>query len=197
MSDCPSLLVHVLKYEDGAHVFFRMLSSVPSVVLQLICKASRQATVENYRDRGLNPSLSAGALVRTKIVAEIIPGAPNVNLCHWLLDLPSPPRPEIVLRACALANAEETLTQLCASHPLCGTASLRNEGRFWLDEEVHSASNLLAICDGAIEGGHTVLLRSALERLVPPLLDRHEGPAMSAMNRDVWIDWLKAALKRR
>uniref|UniRef100_A0A0G4H0E4 Uncharacterized protein n=1 Tax=Chromera velia CCMP2878 TaxID=1169474 RepID=A0A0G4H0E4_9ALVE len=146
----------------------RTLSSGPSVVLQLVCKAMRKASIQTHVGDGQ----ADRAPPETKVEEEIVRGGRNSNLCRWLFSLPVPPQPEKVLRACAAANDEDPINALSGNEPLCVTGAIRSEGKVWGDEEIRSVSNLLAVCDGAIEGGHPALLRATLERLVPPLSSR-------------------------
>uniref|UniRef100_A0A0G4HBX5 Uncharacterized protein n=1 Tax=Chromera velia CCMP2878 TaxID=1169474 RepID=A0A0G4HBX5_9ALVE len=160
--DSPSpenLLLRVLDFQDGALTFLPLCSSVPSVVLQLICKAFQRATVDVLADTEQGEATS-----KTSVNEEIVSGAPNLNLALW------------------------------------------GEDTSWTEEEVRSAANLVAICDGAVEGGHADLLRSTLDVLVPNTLaqprlhPRWEGHVQDgkwgAVGEETWTHWLKEALVR-
>mmetsp|Transcript_45360 Transcript_45360/g.89343 ORF Transcript_45360/g.89343 Transcript_45360/m.89343 type:complete len:97 (+) Transcript_45360:100-390(+) len=85
--DSPSpenLLLRVLDFQDGALTFLPLCSSVPSVVLQLICKAFQRATVDVLADTEQGEATS-----KTSVNEEIVSGAPNLNLALWFLALPS------------------------------------------------------------------------------------------------------------
>uniref|UniRef100_A0A0G4FXS1 Uncharacterized protein n=1 Tax=Chromera velia CCMP2878 TaxID=1169474 RepID=A0A0G4FXS1_9ALVE len=194
--ESPQSLSDFIEHDDGAHKVLLACSSTPSAVLQLVCKAFKKAVTDAHKE---SPPQSQPSQTRTRIEEEILPGTTNTNLALWFLDFPSPPRPELLLHACARANAEETISVLSERHPqLCRALQFLSGGRVWLDDEVPSVSNLLAICDGAVEGGHADLLNSALLRLthaVRPVLQR-EGRDRVWWGRDgiPWEEWVKKAL---
>uniref|UniRef100_A0A0G4G9S7 Uncharacterized protein n=1 Tax=Chromera velia CCMP2878 TaxID=1169474 RepID=A0A0G4G9S7_9ALVE len=176
LSDPGPLPLKVCQSPAG-QVFLDCLFLNSSVTFRSVCKALRDE-IDKIRQSKLI----------TDVCEEIRPPI-NISLVRWLLDLPSPPSPESVLFAVARTNAPLPLIeQLSDLGPLLRVSALTNNllgpNR---EEEVRVFSNVLAICEGAIEGGHPQLLEWALGQIVPALKTRCPGLLSGALFLDVWL----------
>uniref|UniRef100_A0A0G4H2B2 Uncharacterized protein n=1 Tax=Chromera velia CCMP2878 TaxID=1169474 RepID=A0A0G4H2B2_9ALVE len=117
----------------------------------------------------------------------------SLPLVLWIFDLPEAPQTEAVLRASAAAAADpELFDKLAASVPVCAVDPLQ-EGGEWSEHEIRCASNLLALCDGALSGGKLGTFRWSMDRI--PRGERATAVCVSG-GVHFFTTWNKKALKK-
>uniref|UniRef100_A0A0G4FTW2 Uncharacterized protein n=1 Tax=Chromera velia CCMP2878 TaxID=1169474 RepID=A0A0G4FTW2_9ALVE len=195
--DAEISLHRLLSFDSTSRLLLDLCASKPSVVLQCVSR--------NFRDwvRRLRPGLQ---IICSLLSEEIIGGRESNFLPDWLLSLPSPPYPKLLLKTCADADGFPVAAGLFERNRdridgLLSALYVRAEGEwetspsFWLNtNEIRSMAALVCLCDAALEGAPIKLFRWSLHRLIVPL--RRHKPWKRMFCDPVWRYWLSRCLQK-
>uniref|UniRef100_A0A0G4H8B3 Uncharacterized protein n=1 Tax=Chromera velia CCMP2878 TaxID=1169474 RepID=A0A0G4H8B3_9ALVE len=179
-ADGPLCLpLQILRHNIGRCLISHVCSK-GSLLVRSICKeflAEMDAERKDHRQTSISDALGN-------------PG--SISVARWILSI-DPDIPDLLLYMCGKRKDTALVDALSSHFPEMCSINEISTVRTWKGHvEMRSLCNLLALCDGAVEGGHVEIFNECLDRILRGLRERR--PFMVGLLP--WFGWLGDALDR-